>query len=193
MQFEYRTVENLARAFIRKTQNTSLLSFYADKASRSGYEIIKDTLKIFENYEKIHAEIFYIRLLDNFNAESELKNILLDNVEVNLSTLEVSDDLLNLINIEERAAEFYQDASVDAENEGFLEISKLFKYVATVSLRIADELQVLYDEVKADVVFVKEDVNKWLCSKCGYLHLSSQAPEICPLCKQAKANFYVEK
>lgn len=193
MQFKYRTIENLTRAFIRKAQNTTLLSFYADKASRSGYEIIKDTLKEIENYEKIHAEIFYIRLLENFNTESELQSIVLDNVEVNLSTLEIVDDLLNIINIEEKASEFYQAASVDAENEGFLEISKLFKYVATVSSRITDELKVLCEEVKIDAVFVKEDINKWLCSKCGYLHMSSQAPEICPLCKQAKANFYVEK
>ncbi len=193
MQFEYRTIENLARGFLQKSQNTTLLSFYADKASRSGYEVIRNNLKRIEGYEKIHAEIFYIRLIESFNGESELNNFKLNDVEINLSTLEVADDILNIINIEESSSHFYQDAAVDAENEDFLEVSKLFKHVATVDLRTAATLRELYKEVKEDTVFVKEDVKQWLCSKCGYLHMSSQAPEICPLCKQAKGNFYISE
>ena len=47
------------------------------------------------------------------------------------------------------------------------------------------------DNIKADAVFVKEDVVLWRCRNCGYIHVGKAAPQICPACKHPQAYFEI--
>jgi rubrerythrin len=38
-------------------------------------------------------------------------------------------------------------------------------------------------------VFKKDEVVRWKCRNCGYVHVGKEAPELCPACKHRQAHF----
>ena len=45
--------------------------------------------------------------------------------------------------------------------------------------------------VKEGRVFRREELVVWRCLNCGYLHESSEAPEVCPACISPQAYFEI--
>jgi rubrerythrin len=47
----------------------------------------------------------------------------------------------------------------------------------------------LLENVKNKTVFKKDQVVKWKCRNCGYVHVGKEAPKECPACKHPQS-FY---
>jgi len=47
----------------------------------------------------------------------------------------------------------------------------------------------LLDNIKKGQVFKKDNVVKWKCGNCGYIHEGEEAPEECPACVHPQAHF----
>jgi rubrerythrin len=76
-----------------------------------------------------------------------------------------------------------------AEQEGFLDAAKTFRWVAKVETYHERRYLKLLDNVKTQKVFKREMPTKWKCRNCGYVHESSEAPGVCPVCNHSQ-NFF---
>ena len=47
----------------------------------------------------------------------------------------------------------------------------------------------LLDNIEKDQGFKKDNVVKWKCGNCGYIHEGEDAPEVCPACTHPQAYF----
>ena len=61
--------------------------------------------------------------------------------------------------------------------------------VAKVEKEHEERYRKLLERVKAETVFVAEDVVMWKCRNCGHIHVGKKAPEVCPTCNHPKSYF----
>jgi len=64
----------------------------------------------------------------------------------------------------------YAEFAKEAREEGFNEIADLFEAVGKIE---------------------KEHVVMWKCRNCGYIHIGTEAPKFCPVCKHPQSFFEV--
>jgi rubrerythrin len=50
----------------------------------------------------------------------------------------------------------------------------------------------LYDQVKAETVFKKDEEIERVCMECGYVHKGKDAPALCPSCDHP-TGYYIRK
>ena len=84
----------------------------------------------------------------------------------------------------------FTEITKDAEEEGFKDIANLFKLVARVETRHEMIFEYLHEAFKKGVLFSNETPILYVCSECGYMHTSTKAWDVCPLCKSGQG--YVE-
>ena len=70
----------------------------------------------------------------------------------------------------------------DARKEGQDEVADLLQRIKAISRAREERLQALYEEVRAGELYDRREPVVWVCLRCGWEHLSSRAPEFCPLC-----------
>ncbi len=83
----------------------------------------------------------------------------------------------------------YPEFEKIAKQEGFDKIAESFKEIAEVEMRHEKRYRKLLENVKSKMVFKKDQVVKWKCRNCGYVHVGKEAPEKCPACKHPQS-FY---
>jgi rubrerythrin len=76
-----------------------------------------------------------------------------------------------------------------AENEGFFEIAEVFRNIAVAEKAHEERYRALIENIEKDIVFKRENVVKWKCRNCGYIHEGTEAPEECPACAHVRAYF----
>ena len=87
-------------------------------------------------------------------------------------------------------AEVYPAFAKDAEEEGFKDIAALFKLIAQVEVRHEMVFKYLHEAFCKGLLFSNESPILYVCSECGYMHTSTKAWDVCPLCKSSQC--YVE-
>lgn len=188
MLINIKTLDNLAKAFIGESQARNRYTFYSMVAEEEGYRQIKNIFLETADNEREHAEIFYNLLLEYFKEE------LPKQLNVNTSCLIASGSTLkNLIiaaNGENNEwGEIYPGFAEIAEIEGFPKIAEAFRRVAIAEKHHESRYQKLISVLAAGTFFQKEEIVKWKCQECGYIHEDRGAPEFCPACHNPKS-FY---
>ena len=74
----------------------------------------------------------------------------------------------------------YPKFAATADKEGFSDIAKLFKMVATVETHHHQRYSKLLENVENGSVFKEETPAKWYCRNCGFIHEGKSAPAKCP-------------
>ena len=135
------------------------------------------------NNEKEHAELFYKYL---------------EGRDVNVDfpfTSGFGDTLRNLkiaANGEHYEwSELYKRFAKVAQEEGFEEISNTFLCVAQVEKHHDERFCKLIKNIEEMLVFRREVQVAWICTNCGYIVSSKEAPEICPCCKHSRGYFEI--
>jgi rubrerythrin len=85
----------------------------------------------------------------------------------------------------------YPEFAKVSKEEGFDEISNVFKSIAVAEKQHEKRYLDLAGNIAADRVFKREEEVVWKCGNCGYLHKGSEAPEECPACDHPKAHFEI--
>ncbi len=176
------TEKNLLTAFAGESQARNRYTFFASAAKKAGYEQISAIFIETADNEKEHAERLF-KFLEGGEVEitgSFPAGIIGDTV----SNLEASADGEN----HEHTIMYPQFADV-AEKEGFFEIAEVFRNIAVAEKAHEERYRALIENIKNDVVFKRENVVKWKCRNCGYIHEGTEAPEECPACAHARAYF----
>ena len=91
----------------------------------------------------------------------------------------------------EEHTELYPEFARVAEEEGFKEISAVFRLVSAVEEHHEARYNALLKNLEEGKVFKKEAPVRWKCIKCGHIHEGPEAPGKCPTCLHPTAYFQV--
>lgn len=176
MQFTgSKTQANLLAAFAGESQARNKYEFYASQAKTDGYEQMAALFEETAKNEKAHAKIWFKYLHDNIIPETA-KNLL---------------DAAAGENYE--WTEMYKEFEQTAREEGFEELAALFRLVAGIEKEHEERFRKLSENLEKGIVFSRTGETVWLCRNCGYLHVSEQAPQVCPVCSHARSFFEIQK
>ena len=164
-----KTEKNLKEAFAGESQARNKYTYFASVAKKEGYEQIAAIFEATANNEKEHAKMWFKELqgigttAENLKAAAEGENF--------------------------EWTDMYKEMAKVAKEEGFDKIAFEFEAVAKIEKEHEERYRALLEKVKANKVFIAEDVVVWKCRNCGHIHIGKCAPEICPVCAHPKAYF----
>lgn len=166
-----KTQANLLVAFAGESQARNKYTYFASKAKKEGYVQIAALFEETANNEKEHAKIWF-KLLNGIGSTEE-----------------------NLLSAAEGEKfewiDMYAKFAEVAFKEGFDNIGHLFEGVAKIEKEHEQRYRALLKNIKENNVFEKNSVVIWKCSNCGHIHVSANAPEICPVCSHPKSYFEI--
>lgn len=168
-----KTEENLKTAFAGESQARNKYTYYASKAKKEGFEQIASIFLETADNEKEHAKMWF-KYLSGGNIKSTVENL---------------QDAANGENFE--WTDMYKKFAQEAREEGFDEIAEQFEGVAKIESEHEKRYLKLLENVQNGLVFSKDGDTIWKCRNCGHIHIGKNAPEVCPVCKHAKAYFEV--
>ncbi len=169
-----KTEKNLMEAFAGESQARNKYTFFASKAKKEGYEQIAALFLETADNEKEHAKLWF-KLLNGGDISS---------TEENLKAAAEGENF--------EWTDMYDRMAKEAKEEGFDQIAYLFEEVGKIEKEHEARYLKLLENVKDGLVFSKDGDAIWKCRNCGHIVIGKSAPEVCPVCKHAKAFFEVK-
>lgn len=164
-----KTEKNLMAAFSGESEARNKYTYYASKAKKEGYEQIAAIFTETAENEKEHAKIHFKYL----NGIGDTK--------ANLADAAAGENY--------EWTDMYATFAKEAEEEGFMEIAATFRGIAEVEKHHEERYRKLLANLEEGKVFKKDGVVVWKCRNCGHIHVGTEAPEVCPVCKHPKSYF----
>lgn len=180
------THRNLLRAFAGESQARNRYTFAAGQARKEGLQVIERAFLFTAEQERAHAKVFYGYLEPLCG-----KNISIDGsypVDLYPGVLE---QLRAAQHNEYQEWEHdYADFAKTAEEEGFSDIARTFRMIASIEQTHGDRFGRFADLLESGGLFRAADgKEKWMCLNCGQIVESSGAPMTCPVCKHPQGYF----
>ena len=176
------TEKNLLKAFAGESQARNRYTYFASVAKKEGYEQISAIFQETADNEKEHAKVFFKYLEDGMAEITAMYPA------GRIGT--TAENLLHAANGEkEEWSELYPNFEKVAREEGFGDVADSFKEIAEVEEQHEKRYRKLLENVKNGDVFKKNEVTRWRCRNCGYVHEGKDAPGICPACKHPQAYY----
>ena len=166
-----KTEQNLMTAFAGESQARNKYTYYASEARKAGYTVIADIFEETAGNEKEHAKLWF-KILHGDKIPDTATNLL---------------DAAEGENYE--WTDMYAGFAKTAKEEGFDRIAYLFEAVGKIEKEHEERYRALLEKVNADTIFVSEEVQVWICTNCGHIHVGKKAPEMCPVCQHPKSYF----
>ncbi len=178
-----KTYKNLARSFAGESQAGMRYQLIARDANSQGYVTLSDTVKVLAKNETVHARRFF----EELNKYGKF----LDNIDIDAGYPYHGGDLGESLRFaaddeHEEHSRIYPAFAKDAEEEGFKDIAALFRLVAQVEVRHEMIFRYLHEAFTKGKLFSNETPILYICSECGYMHTSTKAWDVCPLCKSSQ-------
>ncbi|MDP4224058.1 MAG: ferritin family protein [Bacteroidota bacterium] len=175
-----KTEQNLLKSFAGESQARNRYEFFASVARKEGYEQIANIFMETSLQEKEHAKRFF-KFLEGGVTEitAGYPAGIIGTTKENLKAAAEGED--------EEYTSVYPDFARIAKEEGFDEISTVFKLVGKVEAEHKRRYLKLLQNISEDMVFMKKGKLWWKCLNCGYVYESEKAYENCPLCLHPKA------
>ncbi len=166
-----KTEQNLMTAFAGESQARNKYTYYASEAKKAGYTVIADIFEETAGNEKEHAKIWF-KLLHDGKVPDTATNLL---------------DAASGENYE--WTEMYAEFAKTAKEEGFDHIAYLFEAVGKIEKEHEERYRAILEKLNTETIFVSEEVQIWICTNCGHIHVGKKAPEMCPVCQHPKSYF----
>ena len=177
-----KTEKNLLASFAGESQARNRYTYFASVAKKAGYEQISAIFLETADNEKEHAKRFF-RLLEGGELEINAAypaGVIGDTAQ----NLEAAANGENL-----EWTKLYKEAEDVAREEGFEEIAVQFKEIAEVEEQHEKRYRKLLKNIKGSRAFKRDQVVKWKCRNCGYVHEGKEAPDVCPACAHPQAYY----
>jgi rubrerythrin len=182
-----RTAENLLKAFAGESQARMRYTFYAKTAGKEGYKQIEELFLETAENERMHAKLFYKHLVAAMNGEPvEIQAAYPVALDTTVKNLEYAAN-----GEQEEWSSLYSGFAGIADEEGFPEVARTFRGIATVEKRHEARYRKLLANVKEKKVFCKDKKVFWKCRVCGQIIEADAAPEKCPVCGHPRDYFEV--
>jgi rubrerythrin len=176
------TEKNLLTAFAGESQARNRYTFFASKAKKEGYEQISGVFKETADNEKEHAERLF-KFLEGGTAE----------ISASFPAGVIGETKDNLKESAEgehyEYTTMYPEFAKIAEEEGFSDEASAMNAIANAEKQHEKRYLGLLDNLNNNTVFKKDEIVKWRCRNCGYIHEGNEAPEECPACAHARSYF----
>ena len=171
-----KTKENLEFAFAGESQATNKYSYFAKQARSEGYQQIGAIFDEISGNEREHAKMWFKALNNEGNCRGALPDTL-----ANLAAAAAGEN--------EEWTQMYKEFSETAREEGFIQLSNLFKLVGEVEKHHEERYRQIIDHLEKGVTFKNDKVVAWKCLECGYVYFGAEVPEICPACAHPRAYY----
>jgi rubrerythrin len=181
-----KTEQNLLKAFAGESQARTRYTFFASKARKDGYEQIAEIFTETADNEKEHAKRFFSFL--EGGAVEITAAYPAGVIGETLNNLKAAADGEN-----EEHTDLYPSFAKVAEEEGFPQVSAVFKMVAKVEVEHENRYRKLAANIENGEVFKKSAPVRWKCRNCGYVHEADSAPVKCPTCLHAQKYFEIKE
>jgi len=165
------TEKNLAAAFAGESQANRKYTYFAGKAKAEGMNRIASIFEETAHNESAHANIWF-KLISGGEIPTTAKNL---EAAAGGEHYEWTD--------------MYKGFAETAKKEGFAKIAYLFESVAAIEKEHEKRYLAFLEEVNTDTVLKRSEPQAWICDNCGYIHVGTSAPEVCPVCAHSKAHF----
>lgn len=187
-----KTLENLAKGFVWESQARNRYTVYASVARKAWYLQIANIFLETAEQEKEHAERFF-KMMQEFIAKEWLE---MPSIDVETTTMiKFWDTLTNLetaINGEnEEWTDMYPEFARIAEEEWYPQFASRIRAIMVAEKHHEERYKKLYELVKNDLVFKRDEEIFRTCTKCGYVWQGNEAPQVCPSCWHEK-EYYVK-
>ena len=182
MKFEAsETKQCLINAFAGESQARNRYTIYSKIAKKEGYNLISEIFLETAENEREHAKLIYKHIPNGFYTPNNIYPFFIG---------ETYDNLVSSFSAERDEWEnIYKYASQTAKAEGFDEISRLFLNISEIEKRHSHRFSTLAEQIKNETLYKKDEVNQWICLKCGHTHIGKEAPCKCPVCDHEQEYF----
>jgi rubrerythrin len=164
-----KTEKNLLAAFAGESQARNKYTYFASAAKKEGLEQISGIFLETADNEKEHAKRIF----------SFLKGV--GDTDANLKAAAEGEHY--------EWTKMYPDFAKIAEEDGFTKIAEFFREVAEVEEQHEKRYNTLLKNLEEGKVFKKDEVVKWKCRNCGYVHEGKEAPDVCPACAHPQSYY----
>jgi rubrerythrin len=164
-----RTEKNLQAAFAGESMARNKYTFFASVAKKEGFEQIAGIFLETAENERAHAKMWAKYLGEIGDTAANLKAAA-DGENYEWTTM-------------------YKEFAQVAREEGFDEIAEYFQEVGEVEEEHEKRFLALLRNLEEGNVFKRDEVVKWHCRNCGYIHTGKEAPTVCPACAHPQS-FY---
>jgi rubrerythrin len=179
-----KTEKNLSASFAGESQARNRYTYFASQAKKEGYEQIAAIFMETAENEKEHAKRFFKFLQGGMvEISAAYPAGIIGNTADNLEAAASGEN--------EEHTKLYPGFAAVAEEEGFKEISILWKRIADVEVHHEARYLQLLKNIQEETVFKKKEKTKWKCRNCGFIHESTSAPGMCPACGHTQSYFEV--
>ena len=180
------TEKNLLTSFAGESQARMRYTYFASVAKKEGYEQIAAIFTETADQEKEHAKRFF-KFLEGGMVEitGTFPAGVIGTTAQNLAAAAEGEH--------EEWADMYPAFAEVAAQEGFAEISAVFKAIATVEAEHEKRYRELLALVEAGKVFERDEAIEWQCRNCGFVLTAKKAPVKCPACAHPQAYFEKKK
>jgi len=177
-----KTEKNLLTSFAGESQARNRYTYFASEAKKEEYEQISWIFSDTAENEKEHAKRFF-KFLEGGDVEIT-------------ATYPAGVIGKTIDNLKEAAAgenlewtTLYPESAKVADEEGFTEIATVFREISEVETGHEKRYLKLLSNIENNKVFKKDNVVKWRCRNCGYIHEGKEAPKECPACAHPQAYY----
>ncbi len=176
------TEKNILTAFAGESQARNRYTFFASKAKKEGYEQIHGIFLETADNEKEHAERLF-KFLEGGDAE----------VQASFPAGIIGSTMDNLKaaaggeNYEHTT--MYPEFANTADEEGFPEVAETMRAIAGAEKQHEKRYLGLLNNLNKNMVFKRNEIVKWKCRNCGYIHEGTEPPEECPACAHPKSYY----
>ncbi|OHB57022.1 MAG: rubrerythrin [Planctomycetes bacterium GWF2_42_9] len=175
-----RTEKNLLASFAGESQARNRYTYWASAAKKEGFEQIAAIFTETAEQEKEHAKRLF-KFLEGGDVE----------IAAAFPAGVIGKTIDNLKAAAEgehhETTSMYPDFAQIAKEEGFTEISGVFKAIAVAEARHRDRYLALAANIENDKVFKREKPVRWVCRNCGYVYEGTSALDKCPACAHPTA------
>ena len=168
-----KTEKNLMDAFAGESQARNKYTYFANIASREGYDQLAEIFLKTARNEQEHARVWFEEL-GGLGTTAE-----------NLAAAAAGENY--------EWTNMYDRMAKEADEEGFHDLAERFRKVGAIEKAHEERYLALLNNVEMQKVFEKSEETMWECRICGHLVIGKKAPEVCPVCKYSQSFFEVRK
>ncbi len=176
------TEKNILTAFAGESQARNRYTYFASKAKKEGYVQISNVFQETAANEKEHAERLF-KFLEGGEVEisASFPAGVIGSTAENLKASAAGEN--------HEHTSMYPDFARVADEEGFPEIAEVMRSIAVAEKQHEKRYLGLLENLEKDRVFKRDNVVRWKCNNCGYVHEGEEAPDECPACDHPQAHF----
>ena len=159
------------RIIWESVKHTYATLFFGQQARKDGYVQIANIFNETAENELHHAKLHFKRLHDGA-------------VPHTLEGLKLASEGEHY-----EWSDMYKNFAETAREEGFDELADFFEGVGAIEKTHQERYDLLTERINNGEVFKREEVQVWVCTVCGHIHIGTEPPEECPVCKHPRGHF----